>query len=220
MEEGFWHERWERGEIGFHRSELHWALLAHWKALGVSTNASVLVPLCGKSRDLHWLAEQGHQVTGVELNALAVDSFFKEWPTPNPPAVTTVEDPKGLTHYHAGSIELICGNFFDVDIASAGHEAFYDRAALIAMPAKMRGPYLDHLHHLLHPGAVGLLVAFEYQSTRNIGPPFSVFSEEITSHQGFEAKLLERKDVLSEHPGMRARGVRDLHEAIYVMRRR
>ena len=43
-------------------------------ALGLAKGAAVLVPLCGKSLDLVWLAEQGHAVIGVEL----AEAFVKE----------------------------------------------------------------------------------------------------------------------------------------------
>lgn len=39
---------------------------------------SVLVTLCGKTLDLLWLCEQGHEVTGVELVEVAAKEFFEE----------------------------------------------------------------------------------------------------------------------------------------------
>ncbi|EXF43869.1 thiopurine s-methyltransferase [Pseudomonas sp. BAY1663] len=38
----------------------------------------MLVPLCGKSLDLAWLAGQGFNVLGVELSEKAVEAFFAE----------------------------------------------------------------------------------------------------------------------------------------------
>ncbi len=34
--------------------------------------------MCGKSLDMIWLAEQGLQVTGIEISALAIETFFAE----------------------------------------------------------------------------------------------------------------------------------------------
>ena len=39
---------------------------------------SILVTLCGKSLDLPWLCEQGHDVVGVELSAVAAKQLFEE----------------------------------------------------------------------------------------------------------------------------------------------
>ena len=78
MTPDFWHARWQRGEIGWHLDEIHLGLQAHWPRLGVGTSGRVLVPLCGKSMDLLWLASQGHRVLGVELSPIAVEALFRE----------------------------------------------------------------------------------------------------------------------------------------------
>ena len=54
-----WRLRWQEGRIGFHLAATHTALPQHWPELGVEEGAKVLVPLCGKSLDMRWLAEQG-----------------------------------------------------------------------------------------------------------------------------------------------------------------
>lgn len=38
----------------------------------------MLVPLCGKSRDMLWLNGLGHPIDGFELSALAIEQFFSE----------------------------------------------------------------------------------------------------------------------------------------------
>ncbi|MFO1505908.1 MAG: hypothetical protein U1F23_02325 [Lysobacterales bacterium] len=55
-------------------------LQKHWPALGVAPGARVLVPLCGKTLDMLWLAEQGLHVLGVDLAPLAIESFLHERP--------------------------------------------------------------------------------------------------------------------------------------------
>lgn len=75
MHEDFWQERWARNEIGFHLDDVHPGLRRHWPRLAVPAGAAVLVPLCGKSLDLAWLAGQGYRVLGVELSQKAVEAF-------------------------------------------------------------------------------------------------------------------------------------------------
>ena len=75
MHTEFWHERWQKQEIGFHRSQVHPQLAAHFKQLPESARERVFVPLCGKSLDMLWLIEQGTQVVGSELSALAIEAF-------------------------------------------------------------------------------------------------------------------------------------------------
>ena len=78
MEPSFWHERWERSEIGFHQQDINVHLQQFWTQLDLRPGQRVFAPLCGKSRDLLWLAGEGHPVTGVEISQLAVEAFFTE----------------------------------------------------------------------------------------------------------------------------------------------
>ncbi|MFT3732518.1 MAG: hypothetical protein QM780_14055 [Hyphomicrobium sp.] len=49
MEHSFWHNRWERGEIGFHQPHIHDQLQRFWPALALARGSKVFVPLCGKT---------------------------------------------------------------------------------------------------------------------------------------------------------------------------
>ena len=82
MEREFWLERWRSDEIGFHQSEFNARLMHYWPALALPKDTRVFVPLCGKSRDMLWLANAGHRVIGVELAATAVQTFFEMTGTP------------------------------------------------------------------------------------------------------------------------------------------
>ena len=81
MDEDFWQRRWACNEIGFHLSEVNPYLQQFWPALNVASGAQVLVPLCGKSLDMIWLAEQGYRVLGVELAQAAVEAFLRLCPS-------------------------------------------------------------------------------------------------------------------------------------------
>ena len=59
MHSDFWHDKWERMEIGFHLNEVNKILLKYWPTLNVVPGSTVLVPLCGKTLDLVWLRSQG-----------------------------------------------------------------------------------------------------------------------------------------------------------------
>lgn len=217
MEPSFWHERWALGEIGFHRSTVHWGLAAYWLSLSIARGEPVLVPLCGKTIDLHWLVAQGHPVVGVEIDHSAIEAFFNEWPrNVEVPKVQISETPSGQRRYDAPPYSLWQADFFDLS-NERPFEAFYDRAALIAMPPAMRSSYLDKLHSLVSPYAKGLLVTFEYDQNHMDGPPFSVPSKEVICHGAFELACLERRDVITDHKGMQAKGLSALIESVYLM---
>ena len=214
MDKEFWQGVWQRGEIGFHRAAAHPALLRHWPALS-RPGASVLVPLCGKTPDMHWLHEQGHAVTGVELSPKAVDEFFKEWG--HRPFVS--KSAEGLDSYRVENIELLRGDFFTLS-PKEGFPLFYDRAALVALPESMRSDYLKHLATCLSEHAEGLLICFEFDEQAMDGPPFPVFENELRETPFFEVQCLSREDVTDTHQGLVARGIETVIESTYRVSKR
>ena len=78
MEADFWHKKWEDKEIGFHQSDYNPDLLEFFTHTNASKRSNVLVPLCGKTKDMMWLYEQGYKVYGIELSPIAVMEFFQE----------------------------------------------------------------------------------------------------------------------------------------------
>jgi thiopurine S-methyltransferase len=145
MQPEFWHKRWERGEIGWHQGEINAHLRELWPALSLPRGSRILVPLCGKSLDLLWLASQGHRVLGVEISQVAVEAFFSE--NGLTPSIAAV--PAG-TSYRVDEIEILCGDFFALEPEQLGEiGAVYDRAALIAFPPEVRAAYSGRLDRLL-----------------------------------------------------------------------
>ena len=105
MSSEFWAERWARKEIGFHQRSINDYLQRYWGRLAVPANARVLVPLCGKTLDMHWLREQGHCVIGVEVVRSAVAEFFDEWGVE-----AKITNEGGFERWQAAGIELLCGD--------------------------------------------------------------------------------------------------------------
>lgn len=186
MNPDFWVSRWREGQIGFHEGAPNTFLRAHVARLGAARR--VLVPLCGKSADLAFLAAQGHAVVGVELVEDAVRAFFAEHGlTP------TVTARGALTEYACGAITLLAGDVFATTPALLGPiDALYDRAALIALPEELRVRYVAHLRALLPRGADGLVVTVEYPQEAMSGPPFSVPEAEV--RRLFDGISIERID--------------------------
>lgn len=219
MEPEFWHERWEQQQIGFHQPEGHPMLPAYWPGLDLAPDARVLVPLCGKTPDLLWLAERGHAVTGIELSGRAAADFFAEQ------GLESRVAPVGSFERHqarhgAGRIEILVGDFFAAVPATLGvFDAFYDRAALIALPPEMRADYVAHLHGLLTANAPGLLITLDYDQSTMKGPPFAVSEAEVRAH--FEPithiQRLHSSNNLAGRGMLAKRRVRAAYETIYQL---
>ena len=192
-----WTARWKEGRIGFHQGSINEELQAHWPSIVVDPTARVLVPLCGKSADMLWLHQRGHGVVGVELSSLAAAAFFEE---NGLEAKRSVQD--GFEVFRgcgtAQGIEIWCGDFFRLSAAHLGTlQAWYDRAAVVALPPALWGPYAAKLAELLAPGASALMSTFEYPQAQRDGPPFSVSFADVQHHfgHGFDATLIETLDV-------------------------
>ncbi len=218
MQPEFWHERWHDNRTGFHRDAPLPLLTAHWPSLGLEYGSRVFVPLCGKSLDMVWLADQGHRVLGIELSPLAVEQFFAERGLQ--PAVG--EGAAGL-HYRAGPYELVVGDAFAIPAALlADCSGVYDRAALIALPPDMRATYAGTAWRRLPAGCRGLLVSLEYPQDEKEGPAFSVDEAEVHEHFGndWSIERLETRDILAHEPAFQSEGVSALSTSVYRMQRR
>ncbi|MHA3737480.1 thiopurine S-methyltransferase [Pseudomonas sp. Eth.TT006] len=210
MQPEFWHKKWESNQIGFHQPQVNPYLQRHW---AVAETARVLVPLCGKSLDLAWLAGRGHQVLGVELSQKAIEDFFAEHlVTPQ------VRDKGPFKVYRAEAIELWCGDFFALTAEDLKEcAALYDRAALIALPPAMRERYAAHLQQILPSAVQGLLITLDYDQAQMPGPPFAVGDDEVQRLLGgvWQLQMLEEQDVLEESGKFVQAGVTRLEERVY-----
>ncbi len=74
----FWHNRWDKQQIGWHKTVFNELLVKHWSSIKANPGCEIIVPLCGKSLDMLWLANQGHTVVGLEMVDQAVKAFFSD----------------------------------------------------------------------------------------------------------------------------------------------
>ena len=181
-----------------------------WSSLAVS-EGRVLVPLCGKSLDLDWLAERGHEVVGVEFVQTAVDAYFAERGIE--PVRSNVD---GFPVASRGGVKLVVADFFRVHAGVTGTcDAVYDRGAWVAIAPEDRQRYVATLRSLLRPGARVLLVNFEHDV--GSGPPHSIAAEEIRSTwRDFALELHFEHDILTEEPRFRERGASRFLEQVWL----
>lgn len=217
MEHGFWLARWQQNQIGFHLPEVNPRLVEHGSALPHAPGQRVLVPLCGKSVDMVWLAQRGLRVLGVELSALAIDTFFEEqqW-------MPRITREGAFTRYATDQVEILCGDVFALEPDQVGElHGVYDRAAMVALPPSMRGAYAQQLSRLLPRSATGLLVTFAYDPTEMTGPPFAVPETEVRAllSPAFDVTQLADHDILQSEARLRDRGLTQLHEQVYALLR-
>lgn len=202
-----WLERWEEGRIGWHESAGNQNLREYWSA----SARRVLVPLCGKTPDMLWLEEQGNEVVGVELSAIAAGDFF----TDNGMTFTKC-DTGGLTHFVAGDrrISIVCGDYFA--FSAAPFDAIYDRGALIALPRDLRPAYVAHTSSLLASDAYHLLISLEYEQSLVKGPPYAVLADEVSFYWPHLLRAGENEDIQNAPPKFHQAGVQSMREIVWV----
>jgi len=230
-----WRSRWSEGNIGFHLDNVHPLLLRFaddllGSPISARQGQSVLMPLCGKSKDMTWLAVSGHRVFGVEISSLACDQFFQEAFLPR--TSWTPQQSQGIRRAHAsGNIGILEGDLFALgaqttkkgDVAprnssSAGTtrddlealiegraqvDAIWDRGSMVAIEPGLRNQYASLMAGLLKPGGRILLVSVHYDESLVQGPPHSLrYNElhELYGAHGFSIKLLNAQDVINTAP--------------------
>ena len=213
MQPEFWHDRWDRNQIGFHLQAVNPYLQRLWSGLELEQGGRVLVPLCGKSLDLSWLASSGFEELGVELTQTAVEQNFSEQKVE-----PQIRQQGAFKVYEAGPVTLLCGDVFALtaaDVASCA--GLYDRAAMIAFPPEMRAAYARHLSSILPTGCKGLLITLDYDQSEMKGPPFSVPDAEVQSllAPDWALEIIEQPDVLDQEWKFLKGGVTRLVERVY-----
>lgn len=175
MEKEFWLEAWKSKNIRFHKDHFNGNLLNYFDRLKLTTNEHILVPLCGKSLDMIWLAKQGLKVTGVELSEIAIKEFFKE-----NKLNYCIEEFGELKKYTSDNISIFVGDIFHLTAKQIGKiDAIYDRASTVALPEDMRRKLMTKFKEL-SPKLNMLMVLFYYDQSLVDGPPFSVSEAFIT----------------------------------------
>lgn len=204
-----WLARWERGQTGWHEAGGSRALRKFWPQLRVGSR--VLVPLCGKTSDLLWLAEQGCDVTGVELSEIAVRSFFAE-----AGIGFEVEAGPGLLWFRGlqQRVSIVCGDYFQ--FSDEPFDALYDRAALVALPPALRPAYVEHTQGLLNADATQLLITLEYDQFKVNGPPFSVMPDEVRTYWPGLLRAGDLCALKNMPPKYRDAGLSEFVEAVWL----
>lgn len=213
MSEEDWLGRWEQGRIGWHEPLGNSGLRQNWST--VAAGSRVLVPLCGKTVDMLWLAEQGHDVSGVEISKAAIEAFLSEQQIRYECGRSGAVDVYRATER---AITLYCGDFFAFH--AEPFDALYDRGALVALPKDIRPQYVSHVNELVKPGAYRLIVTLEYDQARANGPPFSVEPDEIHRYWPDLERVSSRNDIDNCPPKFREAGLDEVIEAIWSSKAR
>lgn len=164
-----WQKLWQDGIFPWHKESVNPKLEKHWKILMQAagkedpSQCRFFVPLCGKSKDMLFLRDQGFQVIGCEGVQQACHDFFTE---------SQIEfELKNQSHFVAkdGKLTIICGDFFKLKPQDLGGQVdcIWDRGSLVAIPVDRRHEYAQVMSSLVNESFGYLLASIE----RPVDPP-------------------------------------------------
>lgn len=193
-----WLQCWRDRQTDFNQKSVNQLLSRFWSSLSLAHGSRVFVPLCGKTKDMIWLAKQGHEVIGVELSPIAVRAFFRE----NHLQPTRRRVGK-FTLWQHGKISILCGDYFSLTSTELGLiDMVYDRAALTALPEDIRRLYVAHLRLIVSETAkVFLLTTEDAEEKETLSQALGV-SEEIKKlyEEGFDIELAHVESEFEVNP--------------------
>lgn len=217
MEHSFWHNCWQKNTIGFHQTHWHPYLEQHFKPLITQAHQHVLVPLCGKSSDMVWLA-QHLNVVGAELSEIACNDFFIEQGVA--PEKSSVKHGSDVYHrYQKDNITLYQGDFFSLENERLpAFDWIFDRAALVALPESLQVDYANKLKTFIDAGAQLFLISLEFPSAELTGPPFAICLPRVAQlFDGYDIVQLAADELPDKVFAQRQFNVSRLKETLYVI---
>jgi len=175
-----WEGEWKKGNTSFHLPNPNPKLLDNLDILLGRDDASespktVLVPLCGKTKDLIHLHSLGHNVVGVEWIEQACLEFFKE------NNLTYSKRPlEGVDGYlytsDDGRLRVFQCDFLHLTEQMLGSkvDAVWDTQGLGVINPRDRKQYVRTVKGLIADTFKYLLVTIEYEPFSHLGRPHSI----------------------------------------------
>jgi thiopurine S-methyltransferase len=188
-----WQQCWRDRDTDFHQTSVNSLLTKFWSGLELGEGSRVFVPLCGMSLDMIWLAEQGHEVVGVELSLIAVRAFFHE------NHLESVCTRKGtFDQWQSGNLSILCGDYFSLTKEDIGPiDAVYDRASLTALAEGIRRQYVAQMRLLVPDACKIFLLTVEDADEGETTEQAMASADEINAlyANDFDAALLHVESV-------------------------
>ncbi|KAL4236642.1 hypothetical protein ACF0H5_005027 [Mactra antiquata] len=214
-----WNYRWSLDQTKFHMPKVHPMLQKHIQKLTVGkTKQRVFVALSGKTLDMKWLLEQGHEVVGNDCADLACKQFFEEHKIPYKTeklsgidgTVYKATDGQLITLYRCDCFELsskIIGKF----------DCIWDRGGFVAIPVKERKRYAASIQDLMKQDCRYLLDCFLVDNEIFGGPPFNCNEENVKEcfTKYCTVKKIDTRDAFTKW--QESWGIKSFIEDVYLL---
>ena len=236
-----WQDRWSTGRTQWHKTEVHASLMKYCDEYLIDGiiggGGRILVPLCGKTVDMVYLARKRviSEVVGIDGVPKAIEEFIQEQ-SKEGFDFKEAEIVNGYTKQKGESITLITGDFFDITLDVINGDAsntllfdgVWDRGSLVAIDPALREQYVNKIGELIvKPNGKYLLSTFlRPNNDTTTGPPFSIDETELRRLFGNKSwvdtiTLLDSHSFLALEPWYKAIStylrMGNIQEEIYII---
>jgi len=176
-----WESSWAKADTPWHLADVNEKLLNNMDELigcarnGELVHKTILVPLCGKSKDMLYLYNKGHTVAGCEWVESACVQFFTDNNIQY--TATPLEAVEGnLYQSEDGRLRIYQCDFLllTTDVVDIKFDAVWDVQSLVSINPRDRKQYVRAVRSLLKDDFRYLLVTIEYEPFAHLGRPHSI----------------------------------------------
>lgn len=152
LDRQFWNQRYAEAQTGWDIGYPSPALTVYIDGLS-DKSQKILIPGCGNAYEAEYLLQQGFtQITLIDIAPLVVERVSLKF------------EPE----IQAGTLRIICGDFFELN---ESFDLILEQTFFCAINPALRPAYAKQMHKLLNPKGVLAGLWFNFPLTEE-GPPF------------------------------------------------
>ncbi|KAI0224357.1 Thiopurine S-methyltransferase [Lamellibrachia satsuma] len=179
--------------------------------------AKVLFPFCGKTKDMKWVADKGHEVVGIEGSKVAAKQFAEDHQLQY--TVLPIEGTNIVLYKYAeANVRIYVGDVWEFNSSiECNFDAIWDRGGFTIINIKDRKKYIPLITSLMAPHARYMLCIDTYDENVIQGPPHSLDppgTEEMFGRV-FDIKYVDKRDSLK--PLQKSWGLTFFDETLYQL---
>jgi len=134
-------------------------------------------PGCGTGSSAVWLAQQGFEITGIDISPIAIERAKKR------------------AGEASMAIQFLTADVTNLPDLGAPFEFFFDRGCYHAVRRNDGGGYLREIERIIAPGAMGIVLTGNSRQQRSPGPP-AVSEDTIRREWGRAFVILSLEEFL------------------------
>lgn len=214
-----WNKRWDKDQTQFHMPKVHPVLQKHIQRLtDGKPHLRIFVPLSGKSLDLKWLLDQGHEVVGCDCSERGCQEVFDRDGIPFSSEYRHTVKSNLYKATDGRKLTMYAGDFYDLHRKELGEfDCVWDRGSFVAVPVTRRKEYSDILVSTMTNETKYMLDCFLVDNEIFGGPPFDCCENDVRKYFGKQCVVekFEERDAFTKWQA--SWGLKTFVEEVYML---